>query len=983
MSIKKKIILSVGVFLAMLVAFVTGIVINKDVDVPKSTTPNNTITNNEMQKPTIYTYQPGEVELITGNSPIDFEYDPNVNSAETTTVKAYEYIFGRPNNAEDTMAITLKPIEAEGVTITYTYSDTRLNLNEEITASVKFEAQTIETKGADIYIYVLVTPTDAGVPVNFATSPVWNFGKATTISYEVNGETITETIVSGQDLLEPQTPTAPIGYYFDAWFTDAEFSNLATFPLKHNGQNMHARFANLPSDYIGWDSTTSSYFVKNSVDAGYSITQSLPTNLVIPATYDDGTHGLARVEKIEMASGNQGSGPVPMITSKNITMPCTIKEIGTFAFYMLSIDELKFDKGSQLETIEARAFGDASITTLDLSNCTKITTLGPEFGGSQISDIKLPNTIISLDMCNSTDGMFLRNHSIKSLNLEHCTKLTKISASAFAECINLTSVKLPNSLKEIEDGAFSVCQSLTTIEIPQGVTAIGNNVFSACEALTDISIPSSVTSIGASAFIGCSALTKLDLTKCSNLTNLGASAFIGTGLTNIDLSGCTSLVTLNETCFPIGTKSVILPISLTTIETKAFNSIDYNTGDETNLTALTKLDLSRCVNLATIKSDAFMGCDNITSFDLSQCTGLKEIGRAFPTTLQKIIFPSSLETITEKAFYQYTNLTTIDWSSCDKLTTIGDQAFSESGLTSLMLPSGVSLGLRTFALCSNLAKVTIENGVKSIGDGAFGYCTSLKTITIPGSVLATGRMAFFGCTGLTSVILEEGVTTITEASFYECTNLKSVKIPTSITSIEGFAFQLCTNLTDADISKCVGLTKIDKQIFYDCSSLTSVTIPVNVTSIGQYALRGCTNLTTLNILGSISSIEKYAFWNCSKLTMINLSAYTGLTTLEEGVFGKCSLLSTIVLPTSITTIGDGAFHNCSKLVNITIPASVNKIHAEAFSGSSVNTATFNDTSTWYSVADETNWAAYTEGTLIENINDYVLNTNTLYLYKVD
>jgi BspA type Leucine rich repeat region (6 copies) len=71
---------------------------------------------------------------------------------------------------------------------------------------------------------------------------------------------------------------------------------------------------------------------------------------------------------------------------------------------------------------------------------------------------------------------------------------------AFASCISLTSVTIPNSVTSIGMGAFANCPNLASVSIPNSVTSIGSDAFSNCPSLASVSIPNSVTSIGSDAF---------------------------------------------------------------------------------------------------------------------------------------------------------------------------------------------------------------------------------------------------------------------------------------------------------------------------------------------------------------------------------------------------------------------------------------------------------------------------------------------------
>ena len=85
-----------------------------------------------------------------------------------------------------------------------------------------------------------------------------------------------------------------------------------------------------------------------------------------------------------------------------------------------------------------------------------------------------------------------------------------IADSAFANCINIKSVKIGEGLQVIGNYAFFGCINLKSVEIGEGVTVIGNFFgFTNCSSLESVVIPSTTISIGLSTFADCNSLTSV------------------------------------------------------------------------------------------------------------------------------------------------------------------------------------------------------------------------------------------------------------------------------------------------------------------------------------------------------------------------------------------------------------------------------------------------------------------------------------------
>jgi hypothetical protein len=157
----------------------------------------------------------------------------------------------------------------------------------------------------------------------------------------------------------------------------------------------------------------------------------------------------------------------------------------------------------------------------------------------------------------------------------------------------------------------------------------------------------------------------------------------------------------------------------------------------------------------------------------------------------------------------------------DSVTSIGDGAFSNNSLSSVIIGDSVT-SIGNSAFFSNLLElVTIPNSVTSIGDSAFAS-NSLTSVTVPNSVTRVAAWTF-AFNSLTSVTIPASVKTIGEGAF-DANKLTSVTIPNSVTSIGSWAFYV--------------------------NSLTSVTIPNSVETIGDYVFDNNPALTSVTFAGA-------------------------------------------------------------------------------------------------------------------------------------
>ena len=87
-------------------------------------------------------------------------------------------------------------------------------------------------------------------------------------------------------------------------------------------------------------------------------------------------------------------------------------------------------------------------------------------------------------------------------------------------------------------------------------------------------------------------------------------------------------------------------------------------------------------------------------------------------------------------------------------------------------------------------RITIPQGVRTIGWKAFAHHPSLFRVVIPDSVEVIEKQAFLSCANLHEVIIPDSVKSIGFEAFSNCSCLTGVSIPESVTDINPYAFHM-------------------------------------------------------------------------------------------------------------------------------------------------------------------------------------------------
>ncbi|MDD3382875.1 MAG: leucine-rich repeat protein, partial [Bacilli bacterium] len=185
---------------------------------------------------------------------------------------------------------------------------------------------------------------------------------------------------------------------------------------------------------------------------------------------------------------------------------------------------------------------------------------------------------------------FYQNEDITSVRLPETLK--EIKQLAFSGCVSLEAVSFPTSLEIIENMAYYGCEALVEVVIPETVKSVSTSIFSHCINLESATILAPLTTISSYLFYFCSSLTSVSLPstveeihveafgQCASLetivlpegvTKLSYGVFNScTGLKNINLPNSITEIAGQAfaNCFVL--ESITLPNSITSIEATTF-----------------------------------------------------------------------------------------------------------------------------------------------------------------------------------------------------------------------------------------------------------------------------------------------------------------------------------------------------------------------------------------------------------------------------
>lgn len=272
---------------------------------------------------------------------------------------------------------------------------------------------------------------------------------------------------------------------------------------------------------------------------------------------------------------------------------------------------------------------------------------------------------------------------------------------------------------------------------------------------------------------------------------------------------------------------------------------------------------------------------------------------------------SSAGTITITGFTgAAAELTVPDMIDGMPVTRVTSGAFrGKTGLKKITLPEGlIAIGSQAFSM-SGITSIVIPNGITAIEPETFTRCVDLVHVTLPENLQSIGQMAF-AWTGLREVTLPATVTTLHSSAFMMASQLEAIHIHADnagFVSVEGVVFT----------------RDLETLLTYPAGRPGEYRIPASVRRIESTSFSGSVHLGALEIPDTVTFLGSGAFQECTGLVSVRIGR--GITTIPQGAFAGCSRLVDIRLPDTLEAIDSIAFARCRALQQITIPASVRRL----------------------------------------------------------
>lgn len=586
-----------------------------------------------------------------------------------------------------------------------------------------------------------------------------------------------------------------------------------------------------------------------------------------------------------------------------------------------------------------------------------------------LAEVVLPNSVKTIG-----SSAFSGCTSLYSIDIPEKTEL--ISPGAFADCPSLSTISIdannksytcndgviyskdgkelvqylagrpkstynmPSTVEQIDEYAFWGSNELEKVNISNNVNSIPEYAFSNCKGLNKISLPMSVERINAFSFEDCSNLEYINIPE--SVGYIDERAFLMTDhsiIRLVDDNGdvIREISTDNTKAYASNDGN---NAGNNSEDSESDESSDSNPGNQVSARTQSSRHFSENPNQSSTETTdenntddtyngSFSGDSNwvseITNTDYKENTSNGELGST------KVVDGSAMVTIPN-------NTVVNEGYDLIKAENEDDLAAS-SGRKNTSDSENIIVGETYSGYKGSDKKVTVPDGITTIGNRAFYQNDSLNEVNLPDSTETIDDFAF-ARTPIRSISIPSNVKNIGYGSFYNCNYLTDVSIPSNLENIELGAFDGTRWLDDFYNSEDNNdfLIVGDGILLAYKGENPDVIIPDNVKKIAAGAFSNNQNIVNVVMPDGLYDIGEDAFNNCKNLKQVKFN--DDLEYIDDRAF-KDTALSVINIPASVLGLGLGAFDTKKN----------DSLKTIIFSGETLPQISYNSTATRLSADD--------------------------------
>lgn len=421
-------------------------------------------------------------------------------------------------------------------------------------------------------------------------------------------------------------------------------------------------------------------------------------------------------------------------------------------------------------------------------------------------------------------------------------KVSKIGAYQFYGFEQLKSFEI-DEVKEIGQYAFADCIKLVSLEIPDSVEKINTGIFSGCVCLNYLKIP----------FLGSTLDSQYEFGDLFGQTYMEGLTAVKQRYTS------TSYITY------------YLPNSLQKVE---IASGVIKVGAFENCEMINEIVLGK--NISKIDEYAFSGCININKLELS-CRNLTVCNKAFYNcnALKTIYYHGNVMDWNTIDFAEITghpckNGVDMYMLNENKNFYLVEDIIIDETVT--------AIGEYQFVGFKNVKNVIISNSVNSIGFSSFNGCSNLSSIKLPFTGTSINAKNYSVDTSFGRIFgTLSYVNSISARQSYssDSYNYSIYQIPSTLIKVEitnkifpySFEFSEVGTINIPNIQEIIlgeNIVSIPSYTFMGCKNMSKLSILGNVTSIGSAAFVAC-GFSDIELPSTLTTVGDSAFYNMPNL----------------------------------------------------------------------------------------------------------------------